>query len=57
VSFIHPSAHPAGLIVEEIGAKESKDQQIVRVKSYVNFALFNHVGLARLTDIGAGAST
>lgn len=50
VSLIHPERTPAGIVVEKVGVKSDKDQQIVRVKSYVNFASFNKLGLARVTD-------
>lgn len=51
VSMIHPESVQAGIIVEQIGAAETKDEQIVRVKSYSNFVNFNRRGLARLTSI------
>ena len=51
VSMIHPENVQAGIIVEQIGAAETKDEQIVRVKSYSNFVNFNRRGLARLTSI------
>jgi hypothetical protein len=51
VSMIHPNGVPAGIAVEEVGAAETKDELIVRVKSYSNFAMFNRRGLARLTSI------
>ena len=51
VSMIHPVAVPAGIVVEEVGKKETADESIVRVKSYSNFASFNRKGLARLTSI------
>jgi len=50
-SMIYPNGTPAGIAVEQVGAKETADEQIVRVKSYSNFALFNRKGLARLTSI------
>ena len=50
-SFIHPNGVPAGIDVQAIGAKETADEDIVRVKSYSNFALFNRRGLARLPSI------
>ncbi|MCP3672810.1 MAG: phage major capsid protein, partial [Gammaproteobacteria bacterium] len=50
-SMIYPNGTPAGVDVEVIGSKETKDENIVRVKSYSNFALFNRKGLARLTSI------
>ncbi len=51
VSGIHPIATPAGIVVENIGMSSSKDEQIVRIKQYANFASFNRRGLARLTSI------
>lgn len=51
VSMIHPNGVPAGIAVENVGVAETKDERIVRVKSYSNFALFNRRGLARLTSI------
>lgn len=51
VSLIHPQAAPAGIVTEDIGNMETKDQNIVRVKSYSNFASFNKVGIARITDM------
>lgn len=51
VSMIHPIATPAGIVVENIGAAEAKDETIVRVKTYANFASFNRKGVARLTSI------
>jgi len=51
VSMIHPSGTPAGIAVEQVGVAETKDETIVRVKSYSNFASFNRRGIARLTSI------
>lgn len=51
VAGIYPSAVPAGVVVEQVGAMESKDTTIYRVKQYANFASFNRRGLARLTSI------
>lgn len=51
VSLIYPQSAGMGLNVNPIGDKESKDQQIVRVKSYSNFASFNKVGVSRVTDM------
>jgi len=50
VSMIYPSATDLGFSVQDIGAKEAKDENIYRVKSYSNFAIFNTKGAARLTD-------
>ena len=51
IAMIHPIAVPAGIAVEMVGTAEAKDEQIVRVKSYSNFAQFNRRGTARLTSI------
>ena len=51
VAMIHPIAVPAGIAVEMVGTAETKDEQIMRVKSYSNFAQFNRRGTARLTSI------
>jgi len=51
IAGVHPSSVPAGIMVEPVGAQESKDVSIWRVKQYANFALFNRKGLARLTSI------
>lgn len=51
VSGIHPASVPGGIMVESIGKQEAKDNEIVRVKQYANFASFNRKGIARLTSI------
>lgn len=51
VSMIHPIAVPAGIVVEAIGALEARDENVVRVKAYANFASFNRRGVARLPSI------
>ena len=51
VAGIHPSSVPAGIQVEQVGAAETMDQTIWRVKQYANLANFNRRGLARLTSI------
>ena len=51
VSMIHPDGVPVGIQVQMIGAAEAKDEEIVRVKSYSNFASFNRRGIARLPSI------
>ncbi len=48
---IHPSSVPAGISVTPIGENIDKDSNTYRVKQYVNTALFNRRGLARLTSI------
>ncbi len=50
-SMIHPEGTVGGIAVDPIGSMETKDERIVRVKSYMNSALFNRRGLARLTSI------
>lgn len=50
-SMIYPAGTPVGIAIENIGAAETKDEMIMRVKSYSNFAVFNRKGLARLTSI------
>ena len=50
-SMIYPNGVPMGIQVEDVGAKETKDESIMRVKSYSNFANFNRRGLARLPSI------
>jgi len=51
VSMIHPAGTPVGIAVENVGMAETKDESIVRVKSYSNFVQFNRRGTARLTSI------
>lgn len=51
VSMIHPMGTPAGIDVQAVGVAETKDEEIVRVKSYSNFASFNRKGIARLPSI------
>lgn len=50
-SMIYPDGVPAGIVVENVGVAETKDETITRVKSYSNFVNFNRKGLARLTSI------
>lgn len=50
-SMIYPEATTAGISFETVGAMESKDEDIYRVKAYMNFAIFNRRGIARATDI------
>lgn len=50
-SIIYPQATVAGISVEPVGAMEAKDQDIWRIKAYMNFAIFNRRGIARLTDM------
>lgn len=51
VSMVHPASTPAGIVVEDVGLAETKDESITRVKAYANFASFNRKGIARLTSI------
>jgi hypothetical protein len=51
VSAIHPESVPGGIMVEDIGKQEAKDNSVVRVKQYANFASFNRKGIARLPSI------
>lgn len=51
IAGIHPASTPAGIQVEHVGAKETADEQIWRIKWYTNFVNFNRRGLARLTSI------
>jgi hypothetical protein len=51
VAGIHPAGVEAGIQVETVGAMETKDSVVYRVKQYANFASFNRRGLARLTSI------
>lgn len=51
VAGIYPAAVPGGIVVESIGKQEAKDNEILRVKQYANFANFNRKGIARLTSI------
>ena len=50
-SLIYPNGTPMGIAVEDVGVAETKDERIMRVKSYSNLALFNRKGLARLPSI------
>jgi len=50
-SMIYPNGTPMGIDVEAVGAKETKDETIMRVKSYSNFANFNRKGMARLPSL------
>jgi len=51
VAMIHPAGVPAGISIEAVGVAETKDETIVRVKSYSNFASFNRRGISRLASI------
>jgi len=51
LAAIHPVAVPAGIVTEYVGKKAALDEDIWRVKWYVNTALFNRKGLARLISV------
>jgi hypothetical protein len=51
VAGIHPASTPAGIQVKYVGPKADMDEDIWRVKWYVNLCLFNRKGLARLASI------
>lgn len=51
LAMIYPEGMPAGIQITNVGEAETKDEQIVRVKCYSNYALFNKLALARLTSI------
>lgn len=52
-SMIHPEGTDVGFNVTMVGESETKDESIIRVKSYSNFVNFNRRGLARLTSLSA----
>ena len=51
ISMIHPENTPAGVGVEFIGQLEAKDSSLVRIKQYVNLAVFSRKSISRLTSI------
>ena len=51
IAGIYPAGTSAGIMVEPIGAKELKDEDITRIKWYTNFVIFNRRGVARLPSI------
>ena len=51
VAGIHPISVPAGIQVQAVGAQENKDNEVVRVKQYANFANFSRKAISRLTSI------
>ncbi len=51
VSMIHPEGTDMGINIEAVGSSETKDEEIVRVKSYSNFVQFGRRSTARLTSI------
>lgn len=56
VAGIYPAAMPVGgLAFEEAGKKETKDEDVYRVKMYANFASFNRRGIARLAGVNLAA--
>ncbi len=50
-ALIYPNASTLGISFEEVGAMETKDENIYRIKAYTDFAMFNKRGIARLTDL------
>jgi hypothetical protein len=51
LAAIHPISVPAGIVTEYVGKKVANDEDVWRVKWYVNVALFNRKGLARLPSV------
>ena len=51
IAGIYPASVPAGIVVERVGAKEVRDEEIWRIKWYTNFASYSKLGIARLTDL------
>lgn len=51
IAGIYPAASSAGIQVERVGAMETKDESITRVKWYTNIGLFSRRSLARLPSI------
>ena len=45
------AANAAGIVVEEVGIAEAKDETITRVKWYSGLAMFSELGLAALTGV------
>lgn len=51
VAGIYPEGTDVGINVESGGILNDRDEDLVRVKQYTNFASFNRRGLARLTSL------
>lgn len=51
ISMIHPEGAPAGVGYEFIGQLENKDSAAVRIKQYVNLAVFSKKSIARITSV------
>ena len=51
IGGIYPASIPAGIMVKPIGTSETKDEEMWRVKWYVNFVQFNRRGMARLPSL------
>ena len=51
IAGIYPAGTSAGIMVQAIGDKETKDEKITRIKWYTNFVSFSRLGLARLPSI------
>jgi hypothetical protein len=51
LALFYPAGEDMGITFERVGAKENYDEEVYRIKSYVNLALFNNRGLARMTGV------
>lgn len=51
VAGIHPASTPAGIQIRDIGAQETKDTDIIRLKWYTNFCSFSEKAISRLVSI------
>jgi len=51
IAAIYPEKSAAGVVIENVGSKETEDTKIIRIKQYANLANFGIKGLARLTSI------
>ncbi len=56
-AIIYPQAIEMGISVKPIGSMEAKDEEIFRVKAYMNYAIFNKRSIARLTDMTGAIAT
>lgn len=51
IGAVYPASVPAGIMVKPLGSSETKDEDMWRVKWYVNFCQFNRRGMARLPSL------
>ena len=51
VSGIYPEGLPAGIQIKDLGAQETKDTDIIRLKMYANFCSFSEKAVGRLVSI------